>query len=206
MMTRPTRILAVAAALAVAALAAAPVAAQPPSGAKTNPAKTYPSSQSQTFYCEENEDGSPDTSGKRISYTGPAVLWPPNHKYSTDADIVAFDPDDNASSSEMEDEFPMLGTEGTHDEIGEDGTEMNGAGNTSNDVDPAMATADDTSDSTDGSATTTHRVRSERSGRGDGRVYSLVAEVEWEDGSMCTNATDPFTIRVPHDMRPSNRV
>lgn len=147
------------------------------------PGQTYPTSKTQTVDC--NDDGS-----HSITYAGPSVLWPPNHKYHT-ATITAtgHDSDDVTVSST-----------GTHDEmIGETG-ELNGAGNTQDDVSPNPATG-----SGEGSATTTQSVRSERSGRGDGRTYTFDVTATFSD-----DPTNPcmatFTATVPHDMRKSNRL
>ena len=129
--------------------------------------------------CAEN-----GTTGEKrtITYNGVLEMWPPNHKYRTGS-ITAKDSDGGNVT---------LVTTGTHDEYLEDGTELNGAGNTDNDtdiqpVDGAMG---------DGEATTTHRLRGERSGRGDGRTYTLTAVATWEDGSTCE---EEFTVTVPHD-------
>lgn len=156
-----------------------------------------------TFVCTDsmgNEVG-------EITYGGPLKMWPPNHKYQ-DVTITATatDPDDNVD----------LSTAGSHDEI-IDGEELNGAGNTDNDVSPAMA-----SDAGTGSAVTEHALRSERSGRGDGRTYTLDWDVIFTDSdadggyveAFCGSADlnedgeppvdarqDSFRVEVPHDMR-----
>jgi hypothetical protein len=146
-----------------------------------------------------------------VQYVGPLKMWPPNHKYQ-DISIVAtaVDADDTAS----------LATEGTHDEYTEDGTEMNGAGNTDMDVSPA-ADADGPHAS---SAETGHSLRSERSGQGDGRTYTLDWQAQFNDADgdganngepygevVCGSAdldmngfepsADAFLVEVPHDMR-----
>jgi hypothetical protein len=130
-----------------------------------------------------------------IVYAGPLKLWPPNHKYQP----VSFTA--NATDDSPDDTSVALDTSGTHDEI-IDGEEMNGAGNTENDVNPATDAA-----TGDGSATTDHDVRAERSGRGDGRTYTILAVATF-DGEPCEGVDDegepiavPFTLTVPHDMR-----
>lgn len=126
-----------------------------------------------------------------IVYSGPLEMWPPNHKYRN-LTITA---------TETPDADPMdtvtLATEGTHDEYLEDGTEMNGAGNTAGDVNPA---AD--SDSGTGSAQTAHQVRGERSGRGDGRTYTFTYEAAFDNGM--TECVGSFTSSVPHDQGKGN--
>lgn len=119
-----------------------------------------------------------------VTYVGPLKMWPPNHKYQPLTVTITDDSGDSVT----------LATEGTHDEYAEDGTEQNGAGNTADDVSPAAATA-----SGEGTATTSHEARSERSGRGDGRTYSILYEATADNG--LTECVGEFTIEVPHDMR-----
>jgi hypothetical protein len=137
-----------------------------------------------------------------VTYTGPPSLWPPNHKMQ-DVALTATDADDD---------HVTLETMAAHEEF-VDGEELNGSGNTSDDVSPA---AD--ADSGEGTATTNHALRSERSGRGDCRVYTIDFIATFDDGStVCytpgfdgdervaaagTGAVpaDPFEITVPHDM------
>lgn len=161
---------------AVAALAvAAPSIAGSP-----HPA---PGSQSDsvTHICNEE-------SGDTIALNGPTLLWPPNHKM-VPIEITMTDVDQDAAPVEF-------GTTSRHNEVAEDGTEMNGSGNTATDsADIDAATGEDV-------AVGTLEIRSERSGRGDGRVYTVdVAGMAGDDECSTT-----FTILVPHDMRPDNRV
>lgn len=146
-------------------------------------------------------DGTDDT----ITFHAPTALWPPNHKYYTDITVTYTD----ASGDSVD-----LTTAGTHDGYDADtGTETNGSGNTADDIrsDDAEATA--TPESTDqrpvvneagsGSVTTDWDARAERSGRiKEGRVYTLSAQGMSGDGEECSGS---ITMRVPHDMRPSNR-
>lgn len=140
--------------------------------------KTYPTSKTTTYSCG---------SGRTITYAGPATLWPPNHKYFAAVITATGDGDDQVSVSST----------GTHDEYVDSSTEMNGSGNTANDVSPVTAQ--------DGPhnnvATVTQSIRSERSGRGDGRVYTFNVTATF-DGNQCSTT---FTAAVPHDMRPANR-
>ena len=119
-----------------------------------------------------------------VTYAGPLKLWPPNHKYVPFSVTITDDSGDNV----------MIATEVVHEEYAEDGSEMNGAGNTTDDASPA---ADEASGS--GSATTNHEVRSERSGRGDGRTYTVAYEASADNG--LTECMGTFEILVPHDMR-----
>lgn len=129
--------------------------------------------------CETSEIGD---GSLVVEIAGPEKLWPPNHKL-VPVSITATDTDGDEVT---------LATEGTHDQFA-DGEELNGSGNTSNDVDPAMATA-----TGDGSATTEHGVRAERAGTSrDGRTYTLMYEATAGDDE-CVGSFDIF---VPHDMR-----
>ena len=141
-----------------------------------------------------------------VTYSGPLKMWPPNHKY-TPVTITADAVDAGDSVT--------LSTEGYHDET-VDGEEMNGAGNTDSDVSPAAA-----SNSGVDVAQTAHQLRSERSGRGDGRVYTLDWQATFTNDAdtnpsaytevVCGSADlndsgfdpnqDAFVVTVPHDMR-----
>lgn len=149
-------------------------------------------------------DGNGNDVGE-VVYGGPLKMWPPNHKYQpVTVTATAYDADDSV----------QLGTAGTHDEYAEDGTEHNGAGNTDNDVNPAA----DSDGFNKTSAATAHELRSERSGRGDGRTYTLDWEATFRDddggretvvcGSRDINEDEAamedraaFQVEVPHDMR-----
>ena len=136
-----------------------------------------------TDLCEGADDNNEDGS-LTVAINGPEKLWPPNHKY-VDVSVTATDSD----GSDV-----MLETEGTHEQYAEDGTEMNGAGNTADDVSPAAASGMGA-----GSATTSHDVRAERSGQDQtGRTYTITYEAESSDGGTCFGS---FDILVPHDMR-----
>ena len=134
----------------------------------------------QTFDCGD---------GDSITYSGPLTIWPPNHKYRP-LTITATEGEDADPMDEV-----SLMTSGSHDEVTESGEELNGAGHTplATDVDPAADT-----DSGTGSATTSHRIRGERSGRGDGRTYTFSAMAMFDNGMKECDAT--FTSAVPHDM------
>lgn len=160
---------------AVAVAVAAPATAGP--GKSPHPS---PGTQTDSVTVDCNDQG--DT----ISLDGPTLIWPPNHKL-VDVELTMTD----ADGGEV-----MFGTMSTHDEFLEDGTEMNGSGNTAEDwmdVDGASGT---------GSATATLQVRAERSGQGDGRTYTV--DVSGTAGGDECSTT--FELLVPHDMRPSNRV
>jgi hypothetical protein len=55
-----------------------------------------------------------------------------------------------------------------------------------------------------GSATAALQLRAERSGKGDGRTYTINWDVDWGNGDKCSSSDSgqaPFIITVPHDMR-----
>jgi hypothetical protein len=124
--------------------------------------------------------------GNTIAFTGSTTLWPPNHKYRSFT-ITA--------TSSIPADMVTLTSTGSDDEV-VDGEELNGSGNTANDVTPNPA-----SDSGTGSASTTQSVRGERSGRGDGRTYTIDAMATFGMGTMPCD--QKFTITVPHDQRKS---
>lgn len=171
MRTTRSILLAATAALVVAA----PAVAGPGSSPHPSPGAQ---NDSVTVVCNDNDD--------TISLDGPTLIWPPNHKL-VDVAITMTD----ADGGEV-----VFGTTSTHDEYLEDGTEMNGSGNTSEDY------ADIDGASGSGEATGTLQVRAERSGQGDGRTYTV--DVSGTAGGDECSAT--FSLVVPHDMRPSNRV
>ena len=125
--------------------------------------------------------------GNTISFTGSPTLWPPNHKYRTYT-IVA------KSSSSMD--MVTLDSTVTNDEV-VDGEELNGSGNTTDDVKPNPAS--DHGSDPDGQASVTQQVRGERSGRGDGRTYTFDEMATFGMGTMPCSTS--FTVTVPHDQR-----
>ena len=157
----------------------------------------------------QSDDTVFECDGSTLTFDAPPALWPPNHKYYDDITVTYTDDD---STDEV-----SLTSDGTHDGYdGDTGTETNGSGNTADDItsDDEDATVtqgtDDESNTPNvvatetgtGSVTTDWDARAERSGRiKEGRVYTLHA-VGTSPGSSCEGAV---TMRVPHDMRKSNR-
>jgi len=125
--------------------------------------------------------------GNSITFTGSPTLWPPNHKYRSYT-ITA------TSSNPMD--MVSLDSMVTNDEV-IDGEELNGSGNTTDDVKPNPAA--DHGMETDVTASVTQQVRGERSGRGDGRTYTFNEMATFGMGTMMCSAT--FTVTVPHDQR-----
>ena len=129
-----------------------------------------------------------------ITYTGPLYLWPPNHKYHSGLVTVT-----------EEDSGDMLGFKAmaTHDQYMPNGDELNGSGNTVDDITPAATMKSGT-----GSASQPYEIRSERSGRDKtGRVYTIEVEARFSDSDMDASSQDnpmapceaSFEIFVPHD-------
>jgi hypothetical protein len=120
-----------------------------------------------------------------ITFTGSPALWPPNHKfrpYNVTAVSDLGDADNVALESVI-----------SHDEV-VDGEELNGSGNTAVDAqnNPGM-------DMGQGTASVDQAIRSERSGRGDGRVYTFNVLAEFAHGlEQCMTQ---FQVVVPHDQR-----
>lgn len=102
----------------------------------------------------------------------PNILWPPNHKFRVVTLSGATDPDG--------DEVTLTITGVTQDEP------LNGVadGNTSPDAEA-------------GPQPNNVRLRAERSGRGDGRVYRISFTGSDGKGGTCA---DTVTVGVPHDM------
>lgn len=126
--------------------------------------------------------------GHQLTWS-PTTIWPPNHKY-IDVTITYTDDDPDHTLS-------LAAVAGSHDELTPTG-ELNGAGNTADDVVlPAQGAMGKES------VSVVVRVRSERSGRGDGRVYTIeyMATSTDENGSMDNDCSGQATVTVPHDCR-----
>lgn len=158
-------------------------------------ASRFAQSETITVTCEDAfaADGVAGT----VTYVGPTELWPPNHKY-VPATVTWTDEDEG-------DNLSAVFTAG-HDQF-IDGQEINGAGNTDNDITPAAGMPSGT-----GSFSQEFLIRGERSGRvKEGRDYTISGTVMFTDsdtdassnplGSSCDFS---FTIHVPHDMGNGN--
>ena len=130
--------------------------------------------------------------GDTVALNGPLKLWPPNHKM-VDEPVTATD----ASG----DQVTLTLTPSVTDATGGDGGPTH---------DPDWQLADGTTGDTftatgSGSATAALQLRAERSGKGDGRTYTIGWTATFDNGSKSCASTDsgqtPFTITVPHDMR-----
>jgi hypothetical protein len=124
--------------------------------------------------------------GGTISFSGADTLWPPNHKFH-DYSVTATP----TFAGDMVDLMSTI----SNDEV-IDGTELNGSGNTAVDAtnNPGHAMGM-------GTQTVLQSIRSERSGRGDGRTYTFTVEAKFGAALIPCDAT--FTVNVPHDHRSS---
>ena len=182
----------IAAGAAGALALAAPIAAAPPGTDYNNPHE-------QPVECDN---------GLSVVYEGPSSMWPPNHKYQ------AF----SVTGTDELGTKVTLTTTGTHDQYDGDteDTENNGSGHTADDItvtdDDASVTTEENdaqpaaSESSDsGTVTTDWAARSERSGRlKEGRSYTVTGTVT--DATGVRECMGSWTIVVPHDQRPANRL
>ncbi|MDC0745855.1 vWA domain-containing protein [Polyangium mundeleinium] len=104
---------------------------------------------------------------------GPSELWSPNHKFVTVVLSGATDPDGDATT------LTITGV--TQDEA------LNGTGDGDTTPDAAWVS---------NAVRDRVKVRAERSGGGDGRVYRISFTVRDENGDTCTGTTN---VGVPHD-------
>lgn len=139
------------------------------------------------------------------TYTGPLELWPPNHKYDQGTLTV--------TANDLEDGVNVVFT-AVHDQFVTDATtgeavEMNGSGNTTDDIVPAAGELNGT-----GSVSQVFDIRSERSGRMlEGRTYTISGTATFTDDLVADGSARPitgtscdfeFNITVPHDQGKGN--
>lgn len=143
----------------------------------------------------ESDNKYPDTTagkdcgdGDTIDYAGPLKLWPPNHKLQ-DVLMSATDGSSNPVDGQAN-QTTLTVTVSPLDAVGGDGGPQH-------DPDfffPAGPTA--TGDPT---AKVPFQLRSERSGKGDGRTYNVHADATFDNGTK--NCSWDMQVLVPHDMR-----
>jgi len=125
-------------------------------------------------------------SGGTVTLAGPQVLFPPNHKM-VDETGTAKSTSSGASMTSL-----TLNAASVGDVAGGDGSPTEGA-------DSSAASSNSSPSDT---ATVPYQVRAERSGKGDGRTYTIGWTAMFQDGSTCSSSDSgqtPFTITVPHD-------
>jgi hypothetical protein len=122
--------------------------------------------------------------GRHVDWVGAIKLWPPNHKFQSST-VTAVGSDTDMVSISVR---PVV-----TDAVGGDGGAQH---------DPDYVPGANTGPAM-GSASQDLSLRSERSGKGDGRTYTIhwtamygAEKCTSEDGSHA-----PFVVEVPHDMR-----
>ena len=134
-------------------------------------------------------------SGGTVVFSGPQILWPPNHKMVTETATATSKP----TTAKLGSTSITLNAAAVEDVVGGDGSPQEGP-------DSSGATTGNDTDG-DGVASADYDVRAERSGKGDGRTYTIDWTATFDDGSSCSSEmatpTDaqqaPFVITVPHD-------
>ena len=129
--------------------------------------------------------------GDAVDWYGATMLWPPNHKLQP----VSVTADGGTDSEGVTIEVDPVVT----DAVGGDGGPQH---------DPDFVYASSPAASGTGTATVPFSLRSERSGRGEGRTYTVNWTATFDNGSkVCSSSEDgqsPFVVFVPHDMRDKN--
>jgi hypothetical protein len=120
-----------------------------------------------------------------ITYNGPLKMWPPNHKLQ-DVSITAHDGDAEPAT----DDTTLTVTFNVLDAAGGDGGPQH-------DPDVVMLNP---MGSGNPDATVPLQLRSERSGKGEGRTYTLNATAVFDSGMPTSSCTAEFEVVVPHDM------
>ena len=120
-----------------------------------------------------------------ITYNGPLKMWPPNHKLQ-DVSITAHDRD----AEPVTDDTSLTVTFEVLDAVGGDGGPQH---------DPDVVMLNPTATGNP-DATVPLQLRSERSGKGEGRTYHLTATAVFDDGTPTSSCTAEFEVVVPHDM------
>ena len=152
-----------------------------------------------TQYATITKDCTNSITGQKegeVTYTGPVVVWPPNHKYVS-ATITVTDDDAEPATDQA-----TASVVGSHDQMVDDTTEMTGSGNT----DPATDVVPGPPGTGTPTATTSVQFRAERSGHkwtdgGDawrGRTYTFTVSGTTDNGLSTCNPVN-FTATVPHD-------
>jgi len=180
---------------ALSAVAMAAVAFTVPalanSGGTPNPGSGnhFPST-TQSFDCYDNLHNHVGT----IALNGPDKLWPPNHKL-IDESATATNDDSSGNTS------LTLMPRDVGDVAGGDGGPTH---------DPDIFFPSGMTSSGTGKATVNFQLRAERSGKGDGRTYTIDWSAMFSSNGGLTSTTctstdnkdnhAPFVVTVPHDM------
>ncbi len=123
--------------------------------------------------------------GDVVNWLGPIKLWPPNHKFVQETV--------EAKAGDSTDQVTL-----TLDPVVTDVAGGDGGPNHDPDYTP-----DEPADTGTGSASVDLGLRAERSGRGDGRTYTINWVAQFGDKTCKSSdpGQSPFVVTVPHDMR-----
>lgn len=129
--------------------------------------------------------------GDVVNWLGATTLWPPNHKMQSST-VAAVG--DDATEGVTLTIRPVV-----TDAAGGDGGAQH---------DPDYMWESSPANTGQGVATVDNQLRAERSGRGEGRIYTVHFTAMFDDGAEeCTSedgSQAPFVVTVPHDMRDKN--
>jgi len=126
--------------------------------------------------------------GDTIDYAGPLKMWPPNHKLQ-DVAMSATDGPSNPVEDQAN-ETTLLVSVDVLDAVGGDGGPQH---------DPDVFFPSGPAATGDPTAVVPFQLRSERSGKGEGRTYDIRADATFDNGiKSCSWNMQVF---VPHDMR-----
>jgi hypothetical protein len=127
--------------------------------------------------------------GDTIDYAGPLKMWPPNHKLQ-DVLMSATDGESNPVEGQAN-ETTLAVTVDVLDAVGGDGGPQH---------DPdVFFPAGSPAATGNPTAEVPFQLRSERSGKGEGRAYDVRADATFDNGTKSCSWT--MQVVVPHDMR-----
>ena len=137
------------------------------------------------------EDSRTCEGGDVVNWLGAIKLWPPNHKFQASTVQALGD----------------SATEGVTLAIRPVVTDASGGDGGAN-HDPDYMWSDSPANTGSGQATVDNQLRAERSGKGEGRTYTVHFTATFDDGSETCTSEDgsqaPFIVTVPHDMGNGN--
>ncbi len=123
-----------------------------------------------------------------IDYAGPLKMWPPNHKLQ---DVMMSATDGSSNPVEgAANQTTLTVTVSLLDAVGGDGGPQH---------DPDFFFPSGPTASGDPTAQVPFQLRSERSGKGEGRTYDVHADATFDNGTK--SCSWDLQVVVPHDMR-----